>query len=89
MEEDIRWKTTFSGRRTSVEEDLQWKTTFGGRQPLVEDNFWWAWLNTHSGFLIDTKNIETQRIFWVQNYITYIFSLHAAYSALQHLFENL
>ena len=35
------WKTTFGGRRPSVEDDLQWKITFGGRQPSAEDDFWW------------------------------------------------
>ena len=42
VEDDLRWKTTFSGsnlwqrttfngRPPSVEDDLKWKMTFGGR----------------------------------------------------------
>ena len=38
MEDDLRWRTNFRGRKPSVEEDLWWKTTFGGRLPSVEDN---------------------------------------------------
>ena len=34
MEDDLRWKTTFGGRRPRVEDKLRWKTTFGGRQSL-------------------------------------------------------
>ena len=26
-----RWKTTFGGRRPTVEDDLHWKTTFNGK----------------------------------------------------------
>ena len=32
VEDDLRWKTTFS------EDNLWWKTTLGGKQPSVEDN---------------------------------------------------
>ena len=53
MEDDLRWKMTFSGRhslvedtfsgrQTLVEDDLHWKTTFGGRQPSVEDDLRWT-----------------------------------------------
>ena len=31
MEEDLQWKTTFDGRRPSIEDILRWKTTDGGR----------------------------------------------------------
>ena len=41
MEENLRWKTKFSGRRPLMEDDLRWKTTFGKRQPSVEDILWW------------------------------------------------
>ena len=41
MEDDHRWKMTFSGRQPSVEDDLQWKMTFGGRHPLGEDDLQW------------------------------------------------
>ena len=34
-------KTTFGGRRPSLEDDLWWRMIFGGRRPLVEDNLWW------------------------------------------------
>ena len=34
MEDNLWRKTTFSGRRPSVEDDLRWNTTFGGR-PLL------------------------------------------------------
>ena len=36
MEDNLRWKTIFSGRRSSVEDDHWWKRTFGGRQPSLE-----------------------------------------------------
>ena len=41
MEDTLRCKTTFGGRRNLVEEDLWRKTTFSGRRPLVEDNLQW------------------------------------------------
>ena len=41
MEDNLRWKTTFNGRRPSMEDDLQWKTTFNGRRPSMEDDFQW------------------------------------------------
>ena len=37
-EDDLQWKTTFSGRWPSVEDDLRWKTTCGGRWSAVEDD---------------------------------------------------
>ena len=37
MEDTLRWKTTFDGRRPSMEDDLRRKTTFDGRRPLTED----------------------------------------------------
>ena len=40
-EDNLWWKTTFSGRQPSVEDNLRWKTTFSGRWPLVEDDLWW------------------------------------------------
>ena len=40
VENDLRWKITFSGQGPSVEDNHRWKATFGGRQPLVEDNLW-------------------------------------------------
>ena len=40
MEDNLRWKTSFDGRRPSMEDDLWWKTTFDGRWPLMEDNLW-------------------------------------------------
>ena len=51
------WKTTFDGRRPSVEEDLQWKTTFGGRRPSVEDDLWWK--KTYGG-----KRPSVEDDFW-------------------------
>ena len=41
MEDNLWWKTTFSGRRSSVEGNIQWKTTFGERRPSVEDDLCW------------------------------------------------
>ena len=41
VEDNLQWKTTFSGRRPLVEDDLPKKTTFSGRQPLVEDDLRW------------------------------------------------
>ena len=37
----LRCKTTFCGRRPSVEHILQWKMTLGGRRTLVEDELRW------------------------------------------------
>ena len=37
----LGWKTTFYGRKPSMEEDLWWKTIFDERQPLLEHNLWW------------------------------------------------
>ena len=34
-------KTTFDGRRLSMEDDLQWKTTFDGRRPSMEEDLRW------------------------------------------------
>ena len=36
-----RQKTTFNGRRPSMEDDLRWKTTFDGRRPSMEDDLPW------------------------------------------------
>ena len=41
MEDNLRWKTTFNGRQTSMEDNLEWKMTLHGRQPSMEDNLWW------------------------------------------------
>ena len=52
MEDNLRWKTTFGGRRSSMEDNLlwktpfhgrhlQWKMTFSGRRPSVEDDLRW------------------------------------------------
>ena len=40
MEDYLRWKTTFNGRRPSMEHDPPWKMTFNGRHPRckTEDN---------------------------------------------------
>ena len=38
MEDDLRWKTTFDGRRPSMEDDLRWKTPFNERRPSMEDD---------------------------------------------------
>ena len=38
VEDDLWWKTTFSGRWDLVEDNLWWKRTFSGRQHLVEDD---------------------------------------------------
>ena len=40
MEDVLRWKTPFGGRRLLVEDDLG-KTTLDGRRQLVEDNLSW------------------------------------------------
>ena len=42
-----RWKTTFGGRRPSLEDNLRWKMTFGGRRLLLEDNL--RWKTTYCG----------------------------------------
>ena len=33
MEDNLRWKMTFNGKRLSMEDVLRWKTTFNGRRP--------------------------------------------------------
>ena len=40
-EDDIRWKTTYDGRRLMMEDNLWWKTTYDGRRFMVEDDLWW------------------------------------------------
>ena len=40
MQDNLRWKTTLSGRQPLVEDNLRWKTTFHGRQPFMEDDLW-------------------------------------------------
>ena len=95
--ENLWWKTTFSGRRPSVEDNLWWKTTFGGRRPLVEDNLWWkttfsgrqpsveddlCWKTTYCGRLPAVED-DLQ---WKTTFVGY---LHAAYSALRHLLLTL
>ena len=37
-EDDLRWNTTFDGRKLLTEDDLRQKTTFNGRRPLTEDD---------------------------------------------------
>ena len=76
LEDNLQWKTTFGGRWPLVDDDFLWKTTLGGRQRSVEDKVQWkmtfgglGWTVPHSDFLIDTKNIETQRFFfWFKLY---------------------
>ena len=41
MKDNLRWKTTFNGRRPSMKDDLQWKTTIDGRGPSMEDDLRW------------------------------------------------
>ena len=41
LEDDLRWKMTFSGRWPLVEDNLEMKITFIGGWPLVEDNLRW------------------------------------------------
>ena len=41
VEDDLRWKTAFSGRWPSAEDNLWCKTTFCARRSSVEDDFWW------------------------------------------------
>ena len=40
MEDDLRWRRTFDGRRPLMKEDHWWKTTFEGRWPQREDDFY-------------------------------------------------
>ena len=35
---ELKWKTTFNGRRPLMEDYLQWKTTANGRRPPMEDD---------------------------------------------------
>ena len=68
------WKTTFIGRRPSVEDKLRWKTTFGGRCPLVEDGL--RWKTTFSGRQPSVEDDPP----WKK---TFGGSLHAAYCLLR------
>ena len=73
VEDNLRWKMSFSGRQPLTEDDLRWKMNFGeclpsvednfgGRRPSVEDDFRWVCLNSATLiFFIYTKNI-----LWVQ-----------------------
>ena len=40
-EDDLWWKTTFDGRRPSMEGNLRWKKTFDGRWPSIKENLRW------------------------------------------------
>ena len=59
-----RWKTTFSGRRHSVEDNLHLKTTFSrkttfsGRWPSVEGNL--QWKTTFGGW----QNLVEDGLWW-------------------------
>ena len=39
--DNLRWKTTFDGRRALMEDDLWLKTSFYGRWPLLKDDLRW------------------------------------------------
>ena len=39
MEDDLRWKMTFDGRRPWMEDDLRWKTTFDGGATFDEEDY--------------------------------------------------
>ena len=80
MEDDLRWKTTFGGRRPSLEDELWWKATFGGRQSSVEDDL--QWKMTFSG---RRPSVEDD----LQWRMTFGGSLHAAYSALRRVLSIL
>ena len=41
MEDDLRWRTTFDGKRPFIEDDLRWKTVFDGKRPSMEDDLLW------------------------------------------------
>ena len=41
VEDDLRWKMTFGGRRSLVEDDLWRKMTFNGKRPSMEDSLQW------------------------------------------------
>ena len=41
VQDDLRWKKTFSGRQPLVEDNLHWKMTFSGSWPSVESNLQW------------------------------------------------
>ena len=71
MEDDLRWKMTFSGRQPLLEDDLMWKTALGGTRPSVEDNLWWK-----VTFSERRPSVEDD----LQWQTTFVGSLHAAYS---------
>ena len=41
MEDNLKWNTTFDGRRSLMEDYLRWKTTFDGKQPSMDDDLRW------------------------------------------------
>ena len=73
------------GRQSSVEDDPRWKSTLVGRRPLVgrwpsvENDLWWKMtLNGRRPLVEDNHRWK----------MTFVGSLHAAYSALWHFFDN-
>ena len=56
MQDELQWKTTFSGRHLLMEDILQMRTTFVGRWPSIKCNLQWIfmegkflWRTTFSG----------------------------------------
>ena len=82
MEDNLRWKTTFDGRRPLMEDGLQWKTTFDGRRPSMEDDLRWktTFLRKYNLTIVE---------FGEEDYGTWshdakLYSYFAAQSALWH-----
>ena len=98
VEDNLRWNTTFIGRRPFVgrqplvKDDLWWRTPFGGRQPLVEDDLWWKMTFSGRQPLLEDdlcgKTTFSGRLQAVEDDLQrktpFVRSLHVAISALQH-----
>ena len=62
VEDNLRWKMVFGGRRPSGEDDLRRKKTFGGRQPSVEDDLRWK-TTFVGGRLMEEDNLQLKITF--------------------------
>ena len=56
MEDNLRSKTTFDGRRPFMEDNIQWKAPFDGRRPLFSSSIFPARAFDHSVLLYSGPN---------------------------------
>ena len=81
MEDDLQWKMTFSGRQPLVEDDLLWKNDL----PFEDDLLWEDDLRWKTAFGGRRPSVDDD-LHWKT---TFVGSLHAVYSALQHFLPSL